>query len=379
MPLEPARREELSDWLRLIHTPGVGPVTARTLLAALGLPGDVLSAGHAALSRTAGERIARAVRAPDERRDAQAAAALAWAEAPGHHLVTLADAAYPPQLLQIGDPPPVLYVTGRPESLLRPMVAVVGSRNATVIGQSNARAFARVLSEAGFAVVSGLALGIDAAAHEGALEGRGGTVAVVGTGIDRVYPAAHAPLARGITADGALLSELALGTRASTSGFPRRNRLIAGLARAVLVVEAAVHSGSLITARQAAEFGRDVFAIPGSIHSPLARGCHALIKQGAKLVESAEDILSELGAVEVSARTPDRRDTAVESTPLFEAIGHDPVLPDMLAERLGMPVAEVNAGLLGLELDGAVLRLADGRVQRAWPGDRLATAPKRLL
>jgi DNA processing protein len=367
MPLELARRDELRDWLRLVHTPGIGPVTARALLAALGLPGDVLAAGHAALSRAAGERIARAIRSESEQREAQSAAALAWAEAPDHHLVTLADPQYPPSLLQITDPPPVLYVTGRLEALQRPMVAVVGSRNATVVGQSNARAFARVLSDAGFTVVSGLALGIDAAAHEGALDGPAGTVAVVGTGADRVYPAAHAPLARRIAADGALLSELPLGTRASTSGFPRRNRLIAGLARAVLVVEAAVHSGSLITARQAAECGRDVFAIPGSIHSPLARGCHALIKQGAKLVESAEDILSELGVSGVSARFQKKDGARVKESPLLAAIGHDPVLPDALAERLGLPVAEVTGGLLGLELDGAILRLADGRVQKARP------------
>jgi DNA processing protein len=367
MPLDSARRDELHDWLRLVHTPGVGPVTARTLLAALGLPGDVLAAGHAALARAAGERIAREVRTDNAQRDAQSLAALDWAEAPDHHLVTLADPQYPPSLLQITDPPPVLYVTGRLEALQRPMVAVVGSRNATLVGQSNARAFARVLSDAGFTVVSGLALGIDAAAHEGALDAPAGTVAVVGTGADRVYPAAHAALARRIAADGALLSELPLGTRASTSGFPRRNRLIAGLARAVLVVEAAVHSGSLITARQAAECGRDVFAIPGSIHSPLARGCHALIKQGAKLVESADDILSELGIVEVSTYTLQDDSSAVSNSPLLAAIGHDPVLPDTLAERLGLPVAEVTAGLLGLELDGAILRLVDGRVQKARP------------
>jgi DNA processing protein len=367
MPLELARRDELRDWLRLVNTPGVGPVTARALLAALGLPGDVLAAGHAALVRAAGERIARAIRSESEQREAQSAAALAWAEAPDHHLVTLADPQYPPPLLQITDPPPVLYVTGQLEALERPMVAVVGSRNATVVGQSNARAFARVLSDAGFTVVSGLALGIDAAAHEGALDGPAGTVAVVGTGADRVYPAAHAPLARRIAAGGALLSELPLGTRASTSGFPRRNRLIAGLARAVLVVEAAVHSGSLITARQAAECGRDVFAIPGSIHSPLARGCHALIKQGAKLVESAEDILSELGVAGVSTSSHQTGRASLDESPLLAAIGHDPVLPDALAERLGLPVAEVTAGLLGLELDGAILRLADGRVQKARP------------
>jgi DNA processing protein len=370
MPLDDAQRLELSDWLRLAHTDGVGPVTARELLAAFGLPGEVLGAGHAALARVAGERIARSIRQPDERRDARVAAALDWASIPGHHLVTLADADYPPLLLQIGDPPPLLYVAGQRQALARPMVAVVGSRNATAIGQANAQAFAKVLSQAGFAVVSGLALGIDAAAHEGALEAPAGTVAVVGTGADRVYPASHAPLARRIAAAGAVVSELPLGTRASVPAFPRRNRMIAGLARAVLVVEAAVHSGSLITARQAAEFGRDVFAIPGSIHSPLARGCHALIKQGAKLVESADDILSELGlgsSHKVSADTQQDARPSLPESPLLAAIGHDPVLPDLLSAQLGLPVSEVGAQLLALELDGAILRLSDGRVQRVPP------------
>jgi DNA processing protein len=228
-----------------------------------------------------------------------------------------------------------------------------------------------VLSEAGFAVVSGLALGIDAAAHEGALEAAGGTVAVVGTGADRVYPAAHAPLARQIAVHGAVVSELPLGTRASVAAFPRRNRLIAGLARGVLVVEAAVHSGSLITARQAAEFGRDVFAIPGSIHSPLARGCHALIKQGAKLVESADDILSELGyggsPNGVGAYSNKKRGAEPNDSPLLAAIGHEPVGPDLLCEQLGLPISEVSAQLLALELAGVILRSSDGRVQRALP------------
>jgi DNA processing protein len=368
MPLDHESRSDLADWLHLVHTRGVGPVNARALLTAFGLPGDVLAAPPEALARIAGERLARSLHSDDARRDAHVAAALAWAQADGHHLLTMADADYPPQLLQIADPPPLLHVRGDRAMLARPMVAVVGSRNATVVGLSNARAFAQVLSQAGQTVVSGLALGIDGAAHEGALAGGSGTVAVVGTGADVVYPASHARLAQRIEAHGAILSELPLGAAATAGAFPRRNRLIAGLARAVLVVEAAVQSGSLITARQAADFGRDVFAIPGSIHSPLARGCHALIKQGAKLVESAEDILSELGLLQ-SARSP-RSATAGSPAPeqaLLKAIGHEPVLPDSLASRLEMPISDVWAKLLQLELDGSILRLSDGRVQRPAP------------
>ncbi len=368
MPLAGSDRDELAAWLRLLATPGVGPVHARQLLQQFGPPQTIFETGRAALARVAGEPLAAAIRAADPARDAQVESALQWAEAPGHHLVTLADADYPAPLLQIGDPPPLLYVVGRRDALTRPMVAVVGSRNATAAGMGNARAFARSLSGAGFTLVSGLAIGIDAAAHEGSLAAGAATVAVMGTGADIVYPAAHRDLARRISADGALVSELPLGTRPSTGGFPRRNRLIAGLARGVLVVEAAVQSGSLITARLAAEFGREVFAIPGSIHSPVARGCHALIKQGAKLVDGAEDVLSELGVAVSATAHSDYSDRPVgHSDPVLAAIGHGPVLPETLAAHLGLSVAELSARLLELELAGSIQRGADGRITRTPP------------
>ncbi len=229
---------------------------------------------------------------------------------PGHHLVAWDDPDYPRALLELGHAPPSLYFVGRREFLNRPALAIVGSRHATAQGTDDARNFAQALADAGITIVSGLALGIDAAAHEGALRGAGSTLAVVGTGLDRVYPARHRDLARRIAASGGLLSEFAPGTPPRASHFPRRNRLISGLARGVLVVEAAPQSGSLITARYAGEQGREVFAIPGSIHSPLAKGCHQLLREGAKLVETAQDVLDELGMGEPAPLRPaaaDRR------------------------------------------------------------------------
>ena len=330
----------------------------------------------------AGERIAGALRARDPERDRQVGRALAWAAEDDHHLVTLADADYPPLLLRITDPPPVLYVVGRREYLVRPMVAMVGSRNPTSAGMANARGFARALSEAGWTVASGMALGVDGAAHDGALSGGAGTVAVLGTGVDIVYPARHKALARRIAADGVLLSELPLGTGPSPGLFPRRNRLIAGLSQGVLVVEAALHSGSLITARHAADFGRDVFAIPGSIHSPLARGCNALIKQGAALVETADDVLAELPASDhpldpatraMSASAHSLSDLLTEQIelpdqdPILAAVGHEPVLPDTLAAQLELDAGELGARLVMLELAGRLERRPDGRVVRTPP------------
>ena len=229
-------------------------------------------------------------------------AALAWAAEPGNAILALADAAYPKRLLDTPDPPTVLYAKGRTELLNAPALAIVGSRNATPQGEANAEAFATTLANAGLTIVSGLALGIDAAAHRGGLRGKSSTIAVIGTGIDRVYPARNQALARDIATQGCIISEFPLGTQALKENFPRRNRVISGLARGCLVVEAAERSGSLITARLSGEQGRDVFAIPGSIHSPLSKGCHKLIKQGAKLVDDASDILDELGL----AATADR-------------------------------------------------------------------------
>jgi DNA processing protein len=275
-----------------------------------------------------------------------------------------------------------MYLTGRRETLARPMLSMVGSRNATAGGVANARAFGRALSEAGWTIASGMALGIDGAAHEGSLEGGSGTLAVLGTGADVLYPARHKGLAARIALDGAILSELPLGTEPAPGLFPRRNRLIAGLSHGVLVVEAAMKSGSLITAAQAGDFGRDVFAIPGSIHSPLARGCHALIRQGAKLVESIEDLLTELppanhpldprtrpmSASAHSAAVPLQTPIdAPDHDPILAVLGHEPVLPDTLAMHLDLPSGALGARLVMLELAGDLQRLPDGRVIRPPP------------
>ena len=359
MPLD----ADLSAWLRLSLTPGLGGEALRRLLRALGGPGQVLAARRAELAKYVGPTVAASIR------DYDAAPALstagAWLEEAANDIITLADTRYPRQLLEIPDPPPLLYVKGRVELLSRPALAIVGSRNATAQGLANAEAFARTLSDAGLTVVSGLALGVDTAAHRGGLAGSASSVAVLGTGADIVYPARNRALAHDLAAGGALVSEFPLGMKPLAGNFPRRNRLISGLALGCLVVEAAADSGSLITARLAAEQGREVFAIPGSIHSPLAKGSHALIKQGAKLVESARDILEDLrmGAPSAPAPAP-----AVVTNPraqrLLDAFGHEPCDLDTLAARSELPVAEIGALLTQLELDGLIATLPGGLVQR---------------
>ncbi|WP_026639751.1 DNA-processing protein DprA [Bordetella petrii] len=370
--------DELSAWLRLSLEPGLGPASAYPLLSAVGLPEHIYSLGAAALARHVPQDLARQLAAPaPAAMQEQIDRTLQWADEPGHHVLTLADPAYPQSLLTIADPPVLLYVTGDPARLAQPALAVVGARSATPGGCDNARAFARHLAGHGWCVVSGLAQGIDAAAHEGALQAGpqgAGTVAVMGTGVDRVYPARHRDLAHQVAAHGALVSELPLGMGPLPHHFPRRNRLVAGLARGVLVVEAARQSGSLITARLAGESGREVFAIPGSIHSPLSRGCHALIRQGAKLVETAQDITDELGAPMRAGRakasgvaTPDQAPapaTAAHEPPLLRALGFDPLHLDALQARTGLDIATLNAQLLELELAGHVARLDGGRFQR---------------
>lgn len=372
---------ERAAWLRLSLTPGVGPATARRLLEAFGLPNDIFSASARTLTPLVGETLARSLAAPaTEAQSAAIAATQAWlARSASHHLVTLADAAYPTGLLTITDPPPLLYASGRLDLLASPAVAIVGSRSATQQGAATAESFAAGLARAGLAVVSGLALGIDAAAHRGALKAatdgaRTSTIGVVGTGIDIVYPTANRPLTEQLRHHGLVLSELPLGTPAVAHHFPRRNRLIAGLARGVLVVEAALRSGSLITARLAAEQGREVFAIPGSIHSPVAKGCHRLIKDGAKLVESVQDILEELriGPERTPHRQPvseARADPAGNALPdlqrrVLEALGHDPTSFDRLCERAQCAAGDLTAALLELELAQHVERLPGDRYQR---------------
>ena len=300
------QRDELAAWFRLVETPGVGRESARKLLAAFGPPESVLSAPRNALADVVGPVIATSLSKEPERLRDRLAALHAWLDAAGDEartVLALGDPRYPEHLLHSADPPLLLYVRGSVELLRAPSIAVVGSRNPTGQGLENARAFASHLSHAGLTIVSGLALGIDGAAHDGGLEGRGSTIAVVGTGLDLVYPARHRALALRIVADGAIVSEFAIGTPSLAQNFPVRNRIIAGLARGTLVVEAALQSGSLITARLASESGRDVFAIPGSIHSPQSRGCHLLIKQGATLVDQASDILDEYGADGARGRT----------------------------------------------------------------------------
>lgn len=355
----------LAAWVRLSLIPGLGPRSAHALLQSLGTPEKVIDVSIATLASLVGGDLARAVRAgPDPDLYAKT---LAWAEKPGNHFLTWADPSYPQALLQIPDPPPCIYYLGRIELLRAPALAIVGSRNATAQGQETARGFALALSNAGLTIVSGLAQGIDTAAHEGGLEGSASSLAVLGTGIDRVYPAKNRALAHRLAEDGGLLSEFPLGSPPQAGHFPRRNRLISGLARGCLVVEAAVHSGSLITARLAAEQGREVFAIPGSIHSPFAKGPHRLIREGAKLVETAQDVLEELQLAEPRSgrsETPLEKSPGCDSDPFWAALGHDPISLDQLAARSGLGIDRLSARLLELELAGELQRLPGGLYQR---------------
>jgi DNA processing protein len=353
----------LASWLQLALTPGLGSATFQRMLRQFGLPVAILARMRAELASFTTPAVISAL---DSEEVAHAVArALAWRGQAGCSIVTLADEIYPRPLLEIPDPPPLLYAQGRIELLARPALAVVGSRNSTQQGEANAESFARTLSEVGLTIVSGLALGIDAAAHRGGLAGPGSTIAVLGTGIDIAYPSRNAALAAQIADRGLLLSEFPLGTAPAAQNFPRRNRLISGLARGCLVVEAALASGSLITARAAAEQGREVFAIPGSIHSPLSKGCHALIKSGAKLVESVEDLLNELAGFQPSAfASTTREGPSTRDSGLLAHMGHDPVDVDLLCSRAGMSAEQVSSELLRLELDGRVAALPGGLYQR---------------
>lgn len=361
----------LASWIRLTLIPGIGGETRRRLLKTFGLPEAIFSAALGTLRSVIDPPLAERLLLTDAAIAAEIDATLAWAAEPGNTILTLADSAYPQALLTSADPPVMLYVKGRVDLLNRPAMAIVGSRNATPQGIANAEAFAASLSGVELTVVSGLALGIDAAAHRGALSATGAhagsTIAVIGTGADRVYPARNRELARRIASHGAIVSEFPLNTPALAANFPRRNRLIAGLAKGCLVVEAAARSGSLITARLAAEAGRDVFAIPGSIHSPLSKGCHQLIKQGAKLVESAQDILEEIGWHAAVAHP----DSGVDGPAIDAAgatflalLGPDPCDIDTLAARSRLTPEALLAMLLQLELDGHVASLPGGRYQR---------------
>lgn len=373
-------REELAGWLRLVLTPGIGNLTARRLLAAFGLPEAVFGQSSNALRQFLSDAQIKSLQTEPAPLSAQLAVSWHWLQEEDgtgqRRILTLGDADYPADLLQIEDPPPILYLTGVSPVSWPVSVAVVGSRNPTPQGLVNARQFARSFAQAGFGVVSGLALGVDGAAHEGALEGAAGgaiaTVAVVGTGLDRVYPRQHLGLALRIQQAGLIVSEYSIGTPPLAENFPKRNRIIAALSRGTVVVEAALQSGSLITARQAAEQGKDVFAIPGSIHSPQSRGCHALLKQGAKLVETAEDVLEEMRLpfapqtarqqAANAAATNDSDETTEDS--LLTALGFDPASLDALVARTGIAPAWLQGQLLELELQGKVARLPGGLFQR---------------
>jgi len=357
--------------LLLAQSRGVGPRTVRRLLEKFGDPTRILEADAAAL-RAAGARAdaAESLRSPATE---TADSALAWSQQDGAHILTWEDPRYPPMLRELEDAPVVLYVRGDPSVLSDPQLAIVGSRNPTQAGRETARDFARHLSACGLTITSGLAVGIDGSAHEGALE-EGRTVAVLGTGPDRVYPACHRDLARRIADVGALVTEFPPGSLPKGENFPRRNRVISGLSVGTLVAEAALKSGSLITARYAMEQGREVFAVPGSIHNPLARGCHALIRDGAKLVETAQDVLEELvdllGSFVDAARTTASEDRAAgagldaDYQRLLDAIGHDPVAPDELIRRTELPAQSVSSMLLLLELEGYVSSYPGGRYCR---------------
>ena len=357
-----SRGPGLDAWLTLALTPGLGASTLRRLLKEFGLPEEVLAAKRSALERFAPAEILNGLDAAETR--AAVERSLEWSESPGCHIVALSDPGYPRMLYEIADPPTLLFARGRIELANRPALAIVGSRNATPQGTANAESFARSFSASGVTIVSGLALGIDAAAHRGALTGEGSTIAVLGTGVDVLYPARNAALAAEIAERGLLLSEFGLGTQPIAHHFPRRNRLISGIGRGVLVVEAAVASGSLITARSALEQGREVFAIPGSIHSPLSKGCHGLIKSGAKLVDSVEDVLAELGGWRHASTLEPAPAQTAEEPGLLAHMGFDPVDLDALCARAGMPPEQVSAQLLRLELDGRVAALPGGRFQR---------------
>lgn len=358
----------VAEWLRLALAPGVGRRSARRLLTQFGTPAAIFRAGHAALTGHVSPAQAQALCAPlspDAARRLDAT--LSWLSLPSHHVLTLHDPAYPHLLANIADPPLLLYIKGRRELLARPALAIVGSRNASAQGKANAAAFAHALSQAGLAIVSGLALGIDAAAHEGALRGKGSTIAVIGTGADIIYPARNRLLAQRIAEDGCIVSEYPLGTPSIAGNFPRRNRIISGLSAGVLVVEAAAGSGSLITAQLANDQGREVFAMPGSIHSALSKGCNALIRDGAKLVETADHLLEAMQMSPLAAgqlAPASARPSGCEA--LFEALGSEPIALDALLELAGCDVGRLSSQLLLLELAGMVERLPGGMVQRVF-------------
>lgn len=363
---------DLVDWLTLWRVPGVGPATFEALMGHFGSPGQALCADSPALKRLRlPDATIEGIRRPDRQGVEQD---LAWAAQTSHHILRPCDQAFPERLREIPNPPPVLFVRGNPRCLSDPQIAVVGSRHPTPGGRENGHTFAASLARAGLVITSGLATGIDGAGHEGALAAGGLSIAVAGTGPDRVYPARHRELASRIVERGAIISEFPTGTPPRPENFPRRNRLISGLSLGVLVVEATRRSGSLITARCAAEQGREVFAIPGSIHNPAAKGCHHLIRQGAKLVESVDDILEEIaGQIELKSwlKAPTSEPVEIELDKqcrlLLDCLGYDPLPVDAVVERSGLTADTVSSMLLMLELKGLVAAFG-GLYTRLTPG-----------
>jgi len=353
------------DWLMAALTPGIGPVALLNLIRSFGSVSEALKAKPSQLEPILGTEAARALAQRDAAEDC--AAALAWAERDNAFLLTLLDDDYPAQLAEADTPPPLLFGLGQRALLKQPMLAIVGSRGAFAPACATACAFADSLAQHGYTIVSGMASGIDSAAHQGALRHPASSIAIVGTGIDRVYPASNYALAQQLSRDGLILSEFPLGAKPLAHHFPRRNRIIAGLCRACLVVEATIESGSLITARLALEAGREVMAIPGSIHNPQARGCHRLIKQGAKLVETVDDILDEIGRLGASATIERPIEAPLQQSSLLDLIGHEAASIDELSIKLGLTAAELYAMLLQLELEGRVASLPGGRFQRLEP------------
>lgn len=357
--------DNLRNWLVLTHAPGLGPATFHRLLAQRQDPTVILESGLSFWQQTGLSKEAIAfLQAPDWQ---QIEVDLKWAEQERAAIITLEDTAYPDLLREIADPPPVLYIFGDWKLLQSPQLAIVGSRNPTHAGLETAEEFAKYLAQIGLTITSGMALGIDAAAHQGALKGKGHTVAVVGTGLDRVYPSRHKQLAHAIAEQGVLVSEFPIGTPPLPSNFPRRNRIISGLSMGVLVVEAARQSGSLITARMALEQGREVFAVPGSIHHPLAKGCNELIRQGAKLVEKAEHILEELagfaGMVQPVAselNSEQSLELDEEYQKVLQSVDYAPTSVDKVVERSGLTADTVCSMLLVLELQGFIQALSGG-------------------
>ena len=355
-------------FLRLAFASGVGPRALHKLLSELGDVATICSSSRATLSRIVSDKVAAAiVTAPSSETQTKIDESLAWlAAAPEHHLLTWAHPNYPKALLESGDAPSVLYAKGRLELLANPAIAMVGSRNCSQGGADTAEAFAQAFADRGVTVVSGMALGIDAASHVGALRATnansGSTIAVIGTGIDRVYPAKNKVLAHSIAERGLIVSEYPLGTPPLAENFPKRNRVISGLSLGVLVVEASMNSGSLITARLAGDQSREVFAIPGSIHSTFHKGCHHLIKQGAKLVETAQDVLEELRMETGDSKAKEQAATA--QTGLLQHIEHDPIDVDTLVLRSGLAVDQVVTELTILELSGSIEQLPGSRWQR---------------